>query len=92
MADRGFDIQKDLDLLGVKLNIPPFIKGKPQPSPKELVETRHIASLRIHVERATELIKNYHIVDKPSLCDTANQIFFVCTVLNNFNPPLFNNK
>lgn len=30
MADRGFDIQDDLTPLGVKLNIPPFLKGKSQ--------------------------------------------------------------
>ena len=95
MADRGFDIQEDLDFLGVKLNIPPFLKGKSQLSPKELVETRRIASLRIHVERSIEQIKNFHIFDKPfpsSLCDTANQIFFVCTILTNFNPPLCNHS
>ena len=27
MADRGFDIEDDLILLGVKLNIPPFLRG-----------------------------------------------------------------
>ena len=58
MADHGFHIQEDLDLLGVNLNIPPFLKGKPQLSPNELVETRRIASLCIHVERAMEQIKN----------------------------------
>ena len=79
----------------MKLNMPSFLKGKPQLSPKELVETRRIASLRIHVERAMEQIKNYHIFDKffpSSFCDSGNQIFFVCTVLTNFNPPLCNNK
>ena len=39
MADRGFDIQDDLALLGVRLNIPPFLKGKSQLTEKELVET-----------------------------------------------------
>ena len=52
MADRGFDIEEDLIPLGVRLNIPPFLKGKPHLSDKETTETRHIASMRIHVERA----------------------------------------
>ena len=40
MADRGFDVEEDLALLGVKLNIPPFLRGKAQLSAKEQVETR----------------------------------------------------
>ena len=39
MADRGFDIQDDIALLGVRLNIPPSLKGKSQLTEKELVET-----------------------------------------------------
>ena len=58
MADRGFDIQDDLTPLGVKLNILPFLKGKKQLEENERIETRRIASLRIHVERAMERIKN----------------------------------
>jgi len=91
MADRGFDIKADLIPLGVKLNIPPFLKDKSQLSEKEMIETRRIASVRIHVERAMERIKNYHIFDKdiPShLTDLADQIFFACSVLSNFWPPL----
>jgi len=93
MADRGFDIQDDLTPLGVKLNIPPFLKGKSQLDEKEMVETRRIASVRIHVERAMERIKNYHIFDRvipSSLTDLTDQIFFVCAVLCNFWPPLCN--
>lgn len=55
MADCGFDIEEDLILKGVHLNIPPFLRGKQQFSEKELIGTRRIASLRIHVERAIEL-------------------------------------
>ena len=87
MADRGFNIQDDLTPFGVKVNIPPFLKGKTQLEPEKLVETRRIASLRIHVERAMERIKNYHIFDRKfpaSLTDTADDIFFVCAVMCNF--------
>ena len=57
MADRGFDIQHILAAKNVKLNIPPFMKGKEQLSLEEELETRSIASVRIHVERAIERIK-----------------------------------
>ena len=87
MADRGFDIQDDLTPVGVALNMPPFLKGKTQLDANEMVETRRIASVRIHVERVMERIKNFHIYDKalPSLLtDLANQIFYVTAVLTNF--------
>lgn len=92
MADRGFEIQDDLAPLGVKLNIPPFLKGKGQFEEDKLVETRRIAKFRIHVERAIERIKYYHILDyvPVTLCSSgaSDQIFFVCAMLTNFLPPL----
>ena len=91
IADRGFDIEDDLVLLGVHLNIPPFLRGKPQLSQEELISTRRIASLRIHVERAMVRIKNFHIFDRSiptPLTDITDRIFFVCCVLSNFQPPL----
>ena len=91
MVDRGFDIIEDLALHGVRLNIPPFLRGKTQLTDKELVETRRIASLRNHVEQCMEHIKNFHIFDGVmplSLMDVANQIFFVLAVLTNFHAPL----
>ena len=50
-ADRGFAILDDLPK-GVSLNIPAFMNGKDQLSVEEETDTRRIASLRIHVERA----------------------------------------
>ena len=50
MADRGFDIEDDLIVKGEHLNIPPFLRGKQQLKEKELIITRLIAFLRIHVE------------------------------------------
>ena len=89
MADKGFLITDLLDPLGVSLNIPPM-KRTNQLSEDELIETRRIASARIHVERAIGRVKNYHILtDIPNtLAGTINQIFFVCCMLTNFKRPL----
>ena len=56
MADKDFDIEEYLIPLGVKLNIPPFLRGKVQFDHGEVVVTRRVASLRTHVERAMERI------------------------------------
>jgi len=61
MADKGFDIAYDVLLCGAKLNIPPFLKDQKQLS-KNVILTRQIASLRIHVERAIGRIKQYRIL------------------------------
>ena len=50
MADKGFHIRYDLMLLGVKLNIPPFVRKNSQMPLKDVISTRRIASLSIHVE------------------------------------------
>ena len=60
MADRGFEIQDLSVLKKASLNIPPFMRCKDQSTPDEEDETRQIASVRIHVERAIERIKNFN--------------------------------
>ena len=54
LSNRGFDIQHLLAAKCVALNIPPFLRGKAHLSLEEEVETRSIASVHIHVERAIE--------------------------------------
>ena len=91
MADHGLNIQDDLTPLGVRVNIPPFLKGKEQLDGEELIETHRIASLWIHVERAMECIKNYHFFNKTilsSLTEVTEHMFFVGAALTNFLPPL----
>ena len=39
MADRGIDIEEDTILRGVKLNIPPFLRGRQQLDLSKVVET-----------------------------------------------------
>ncbi|XP_074632478.1 uncharacterized protein LOC141890838 [Acropora palmata] len=91
-ADRGFNIQEMLASKGVKVNVPPFMNQSGQFTEQEMLATRRIATLRIHVERAIERIKNYHILDfiPTNLCKNCliDMIFFVCAMLTNFLPPL----
>ena len=89
MADRGFTID-DILPPGVTLNVPPRLNDSGQLTESERTTTRRIASVRIHVERAMERIKNYQILHHVpnSMHNRINQIFFVCAVLTNFLPPL----
>ena len=57
MADRGFTIE-DILPPGVSLNVPPRMNESGQLTDNERTVTRRIASVRIHVERAIERIKN----------------------------------
>jgi len=90
VADKGFTIE-DLLPLGVVLNIPPFL-GQAQQMPREdEVRTQVIAALRIHVERAINKIKTFHIWDRViplSLLPVVNQMWAVFGFLCNVQDPI----
>ena len=90
MADKGFDIDDILQNHAIKLNLPPFLRGKEQLTEEEVVKTRRIASLHIHVERAIERIKSFCILDHfpVSMCSVASRLVKVCTFLTVLKPPL----
>lgn len=91
MADKGFDIQDLFDEKCVKLNIPPFLGQYGQMSNSEVYQTQSIAAERIHVERAINKIKNFHIFDQPipvTLFGSINQIWSVCALLTLFQDPI----
>ena len=86
MADKGFTVE-DLLPLGVSRNIARFLGSKGQMSPQEVVETQSIASLRIHVERGINKIKNFEIRDSIvpfKMFGVVNQMWSVCAMLCNF--------
>ena len=91
MADKGFDIRYELMLIGVRLNIPPFAKKNTQMPGRDVVSTRQIASLRIHVERAIRRIKQYRILASVmplTVVNLSNEIWGICSALTLFHPPL----
>ena len=81
MADRGFDIESDMPD-GVKLNIPPFLNGAPKLSVGDENETRRIAAVRVHVERAIRRIKCFRILKN----------VFPLSMASELNKPLINEK
>ncbi|XP_064462707.1 uncharacterized protein LOC135373434 [Ornithodoros turicata] len=90
MADKGFVIADLLEKRAVKLNIPPFLNGGTF-STDEVMQTKEIASLRIHVERRIQRIKGYHIFDKPiplTMAPLINQMWTVAAILTNFQSDL----
>nr|XP_047124127.1 uncharacterized protein LOC105845508 [Hydra vulgaris] len=90
MADRGFDIVNDLPK-GISLNIPPFLEGDFQLTLEKELETRRIASVRIHVERAIARIKNYKILQNAfplTMAADMNKIWVIVCYLVTFLPPL----
>ena len=89
MADRGFTIE-DILPTGVTLNVPPRLNETGQLTENERSTTRRIVSIRIHVERAIERIKNFRILHNipNTIHNSVNQTFFVCAILTNFLPPL----
>ena len=58
MADKGFTIQNLLTPIGVRLNVPPFLNSQAQMPANDVILTKKIAQLRVHVERPLDASKN----------------------------------
>ena len=91
MADKGFDIEEDLQKLGVKLNIPPLLKDKDKFDESKVIKTQTIAKHRTHVERVIGKVRNFLIFRSKlpvSVLGMVNQIWTVCCLVTNFMEPL----
>ena len=95
MGDKGFNIQKEVEAVGLMLNIPPFASSGKQMSQEDALYTQKIAMHRVHVERAIRRIKSFKIVSgrvNISFMSNINQIWYVCSFLTNFMPPCIKKK
>ncbi len=96
MVDRGFNIADLLLQRGAKLHIPHFTRkgndGKSKTlNQSEILKTREIAKLRIHVERAIGRMKNFKILTNQinfHLWPLFHQILVIVAVFCNLQPPL----
>lgn len=94
MADRGF---KHIDKLIVakqcKLVRPPSVETGVKMSEVQVLETKRIASLRIHIERVIRRLREFKIL-RPHSCINLNLICYIdaiivigCGIIN-LQPPL----
>ena len=91
MADRGFQIQEELMLRFCKLVVPPGARLKSQMTSFECKNTKKIANLRIHVERAINRIKFYRILKgilPVTMLQHADDIVRSCAALCNLQQVL----
>ncbi len=96
MVDRWFNIGDLLLQRTAKLHMPPLTRKKEDGTGRALnaqerVITRVVASLRVHVERAIERMKNIKILSgqiNHKLWPLLHQILVIVAVFCNFMPPL----
>ena len=93
MSDRGFDIEGDLNEIEVDLLIPPTLGSRESFSPREILESKGIASSRIHVETFIGRMKFFklirHVVPN-TMIDVVSDVVRVCANLVNFSDPFIN--
>ncbi|XP_077520586.1 uncharacterized protein LOC144131643 [Amblyomma americanum] len=92
LADRGFNID-DLLPPSVKVSLPSFSKGRPQICRSDVVSSRRLARLRIHVERSIRRLKCFRILKQfPASIFTkkpfANDVLVAIAGLCNLQPNL----
>ncbi|XP_030838900.1 uncharacterized protein LOC105446234 [Strongylocentrotus purpuratus] len=91
MADRGFPITEELMMRRASLVIPPGKRGQEQMTRQQVMQTKKVANLRIHVERAIRRLKSFRIIKGTlpwSLIPLSDQIVKVCAALCNMQDPL----
>ena len=95
MADRGFQIEDLLLPKGAKLIAPAFTRKceygkKKRLNASEIRETRNIARVRIHVERAIERMKRWDVLTQVPLqtVPVTSELVSVIGALCNLLPPL----
>ncbi|XP_046742381.1 uncharacterized protein LOC124409034 [Diprion similis] len=94
LADKGFpQMQTKVQEKNAIFVIPPFC-NKNQFTPEEVDETYNTASVRIHIERVNQRIKDFNILSKVpvSLLPHVDEIVFVICAIINIQKPLFNQE
>ena len=89
LVDRDFTIQEILLRKQATIFIPSFLKGRVTLTKEEVLLTKRIAKVRIHVERFNERLKRFRLLDGViSSLSLASQMVFVASCIVNFQEQL----
>lgn len=91
MADRGFLIDDAVAAKNAVLIRPAFTKGHKQMPVKSIEDSRQQSTLRIHVERLNERLKNFDILNTKMalvMVPHADSIVTICAAICNMYPRL----
>lgn len=86
MADNGFPIQAELMLRGAELVKPPSARGFDQALRANVMSTKRVANIRIHVERAIQRLKTFRVLSGTypiSMISILDEVIIICAALCN---------
>ena len=82
LVDKGFVIQDILTPIGCEVAMPAFLSSIGQ----ELMKSKHIHNLRVHVERAIRRVKEFHYFDRVLPLNAAGSITDELSVHSFYQP------
>lgn len=94
MADRGFkNIAAGVEMYGCHLVKPPSISSSKPSTKEEVIETKRIAALRIHIERSIGRFREFkltspHACVEMKIIDMLDSVVIVCCGLVNLQSKL----
>lgn len=91
MSDKGFLVEHELTISGIKLIRPPFLGKEKQFSVANGLLTANIAQARVHVERSIQRLKVFKILKGPlpwNLVSSADDIMKTIAGIVNLSKPM----
>lgn len=91
LADKGFPLIKtSVEKKNAVVCMPPFLRNGPQFLPDEVEDTYNIASIRIHIKRIMQRMKNFYILDRvpTTLFNCIDDIVYTICALVNVEDPI----
>lgn len=92
LADRGFKHIEELLLQkGINLIRPPSVSSNTKLSQQDVIKTKQIASLRIHIERVIRRLREFAMLKPHSVVNSVNKkllkhlddcVIIVCALIN----------